>query len=227
MELFYIDLLKETIMTTAKFLTVAESGAVFARSEVEAATAIAGVAHAIGTAPTFADWEKIRAEFQAAYCAVRPQADGGAKAWSRVAARMSAEFGLEKPKAPSKAAADKAESRKAAAAKIAQAATLSTDKLAALAAAGDITAADALKVKAKVAEKSAKADAATMTKNVLAKVKTANPLAQRIAYLAAQGDAAGLCTLICEDWPALASAIVTKVSGANKPNRKISDKKTS
>lgn len=203
-----------------KFLTIAESGAAFARSEMDASAAIASVAHAMGTTPDFPTWEKVRAEFQAAYCAVRPQSDAGAKAWSRVAARMKSEFGLEKPRAPSKAAADKAESRKAAAAKVAQAATMSNEKLAELAAAGDVTAADALKAKAKAKAKEAAKDAATMTKNVLAKVKAANPLAQRIAYGAAQGDVAMLCTLICEEWPALASAIVAKVSGAEKPKSK-------
>lgn len=213
-------------MSNIKFLSVAESGAVFARSELEAASALAGVAHAMGTAPSFADWEKVRVEFQAAYCAVRPQQDAGNKAWSRIAARMNSEFGLEKPRAPSKAAADKAESRKTQAAAVAQAAALPSDKLAELAAAGDAVACDALKAQAKAKAKDAAKDAATMTKNVLAKVKAANPLAQHIAYLSANGDVAGLCTLICEDWPQLASAIVAKVTGTTKATRKTSDKKT-
>ena len=199
-----------------KFLSVNESAALFAQSETLAGDALRSIAHALGTAPTFALWGEISADFKAAYIKTRPQADGGDQAWSRFARRLGCEYGLTKPKSEAKAAGDKAEARKAASAAINAAAALPVKTLAEKAAKGDVVAAKALESKAKAAQKAEAGKLKEVRDACVKEFRKGNELALRIGRAAAKGDETALVAMICGEWPALAAKIAAKVA-AGKP----------
>lgn len=97
------------------------AAAQFAQSEVLAESAVQFVAAQLGTAPDYAKWEETRKAFTSAYAEARKcDEDSAGKAWRRLADRMKAAYGVEKPKAPTADATRKSDARKANAAKVAE-----------------------------------------------------------------------------------------------------------
>lgn len=93
----------------------------FAQSEVLAESAVQFIAAELGTAPDYAKWEETRKAFTVAYAEARKcDEDSAGKAWRRLADRMKAAYGVEKPKAPTADATRKSDERKATAAKVAE-----------------------------------------------------------------------------------------------------------
>lgn len=180
---------------------------------------------------SYADYTVARTEWKTAYAG--PSDTANDTAFSRALTKMNkyltrtdaAIFLI--PKSPSDTAKTKQAGREAEKAKVSTAAALPAATLAKKALAGDVVAVKALEVQAKAKAKAAKEKANELTKATIAKVKSANPLAQRIAYLSAQGDVSALCGLICSDWPALASAIAAKVNAGGKTKAAKGDKVTS
>ena len=84
----------------------------FHASEIQADESVKTVALAMGTKPTFTLWNLVSTQWQSDYkAAAKCSEDASRKAWSRLAARMNKNYGLEKP------AAVTAESKKKAAAR--------------------------------------------------------------------------------------------------------------
>lgn len=179
---------------------------------------------------SYADYTVARTEWKTAYAG--PSDAANDTAFSRALTKMNkyltrtdaAVFLI--PKSPRDTAKTKQAGREAEKAKVSTAAALPAATLAKQALAGDVVAVKALEVQAKAKAKAAKEKANELTKATIAKVKSANPLAQRIAYLSAQGDVPALCALICTDWPVLASAIAAKVSAGGKAKITKGDKVT-
>ena len=94
-------------MNTFNVDAVKEAAINFASSEVMADDAVKAITKEMGTAPTFTLWGLVSAQFKVAYKEARKATDDAVeKAWSRMAARMKAAYGMEKPKAPSVKAAN-------------------------------------------------------------------------------------------------------------------------
>ena len=72
-----------------------------------------GMAKILGDSPSYDYWENCRKAFELAYRAKYPKfnEETANKAWTRIAKVMEKEFGLSKPKAPSKAAQGMSEKR--------------------------------------------------------------------------------------------------------------------
>lgn len=125
-----------------------------------------GIARAFGEEPTFDEWEQGAAEFRSAYAEARGCTEATAvNRWSFVCKELKEQFGLEKPRKPTEAAAKKAEQRSEKSAKVdaivAQHRTM--EDLTRAASKADKTEAkvyaEALLKKASEVEKQAKADA--------------------------------------------------------------------
>lgn len=86
--------------------TQVESAAInFATSEVLGDEAVKTVAVVMGAKPSYTLWNLVSAKFCLSYQKERECADtAAAAAWLRLANRIKAAYGIEKPKAPSKAA---------------------------------------------------------------------------------------------------------------------------
>jgi hypothetical protein len=78
-------------------------------------TTAKAVAKLLGTAPTYAQYNTVKAMFVRKYMAQVPSAneESTQKRWERLFARCTKETGLEKPKAPSSSAVKMSEKRKA------------------------------------------------------------------------------------------------------------------
>lgn len=99
-------------ITEQQSATIREAAQQFAQSEVMGDNAVKMTATILGTAPTYTLWELVRSQFITAYMPARKCNESAADAaWGRMAKRMKADYGLEKPKAPSKAAGKKADQR--------------------------------------------------------------------------------------------------------------------
>lgn len=86
----------------AAFDTVAVKAAAvaFYASEVQADESVKAIALAMGTKPTFTLWNLVSTQWQGDYkAAAKCSEDASRKAWSRLAARMNKNYGLEKPPA--------------------------------------------------------------------------------------------------------------------------------
>lgn len=100
----------------------AESGKLFACSEIDAHKALELFARDIGEAPTYASWIASRTEWVNGYIETKPQAKGNSadQAFARFARRLADTFGITAPKAQTEAATKKAAEREAKAEKLAQ-----------------------------------------------------------------------------------------------------------
>ena len=100
----------------------AESGKLFACSEIDASRALEMFARATGEAPTYANWIANRTEWVNGYTEAKPQAKGNSadQAFARFARRLNESFGIVAPKAQTEAAQKKAAEREAKAEKLAQ-----------------------------------------------------------------------------------------------------------
>lgn len=95
---------------------ITTAAASLARADAEFTNAVnvvaQSVARALGDDPTFDEWEQGHAEFIKAYTEARGcQEKTAENRWSFVVAEMNSQFGLEKPRKPTKEAARKAEKR--------------------------------------------------------------------------------------------------------------------
>lgn len=107
-----MDNIQTAVKAAFNASSVKEAATKFAESEVQADSAVKTIATEMGTKPTFVLWGLISADFRAAYQVARKcDAVASAKAWQRMMARMSSDFGLNKPKAESKTASAKTASR--------------------------------------------------------------------------------------------------------------------
>ena len=91
-------------------------GTRYANNKLERLAIATDYARALGTDPTFAQYEAARIAFVDGYCRANPDNTGNAadQEFSRFAAMLKELFGLEKPKSTSAAAEKKAAERKAA-----------------------------------------------------------------------------------------------------------------
>lgn len=100
--------------TSKNYAAVQESAQLFATSEYKGGELLAKF---LGATPTYDQWETARMQWIKAYAESRAKVSGDCtpeasqKAWERAASLLKAFFELEKPKAPSKSAVVKAESR--------------------------------------------------------------------------------------------------------------------
>ena len=92
------------------------AGAMFARSEIDAAESLEVFARAVGTTPTYEVWQAERINFVNGYVSIKPHAKGDSadKAFQRFKDRVVERFAIVVPKATSEAAIKKAAERKAA-----------------------------------------------------------------------------------------------------------------
>lgn len=90
-----------------------ECGMLFSRNTHDRVEIVSRAAKALGTTPTYDEWEASRAQFVDAYMLDNPlnTANAADKAWSTVARMLKALYELEKPASPSPEAAKKAEQR--------------------------------------------------------------------------------------------------------------------
>jgi hypothetical protein len=114
-----------TITTTAAPVAPLDHAAIkasavdFARSEVLGAEAVKALAKVLGDTPTFTRWDLVFTDWKLAYAGEKGcSAEAAQKAAERMAHRLNVAYGLEKPKAESKAAKAKAEQREGKAAQI-------------------------------------------------------------------------------------------------------------
>lgn len=100
----------------------AESGKLFACSEIDAHKALELFARDIGESPSYASWIASRTEWVNGYIETKPQAKGNSadQAFSRFARRLADAFGITAPKAQTEAATKKAAERQAKAEKLAE-----------------------------------------------------------------------------------------------------------
>ena len=94
-----------------------EQGGRYARSKLETLSIAEDAARTLGAAPTFDRWEAYRVQWVDGHAHQNPQLTGNAHdaAWAEFAKLLNTLFGLEKPKATSKAATKKAAERERAA----------------------------------------------------------------------------------------------------------------
>lgn len=91
----------------------------FARSEVLGDEAVKALAKVLGDTPTFTRWDLTFTDWKLAYAAEKGcSAEAAQKAAERMAHRLNLTYGMEKPKAESKAAKAKAEQRESKAEKV-------------------------------------------------------------------------------------------------------------
>ena len=114
-----------TITTTAAPVAPLDHAAIkasavdFARSEVLGDEAVKALAKVLGDTPTFTRWDLTFADWKLAYAGEKKcTPEAAQKAAERMAHRLNVAYGLEKPKAESKAAKAKAEQREGKAAQI-------------------------------------------------------------------------------------------------------------
>jgi len=92
------------------------AGAMFARSEIDAAESLEVFARAVGENPTYEVWQAERINFVNGYVSIKPHAKGDSadKAFQRFKDRVVERFAIVVPKSTSEAAIKKAAERKAA-----------------------------------------------------------------------------------------------------------------
>lgn len=92
------------------------AGAMFARSEIDAAESLEVFARAVGENPTYEVWQAERINFVNGYVSIKPHAKGDSadKAFQRFKDRVVEKFAIVVPKSTNEAAIKKAAERKAA-----------------------------------------------------------------------------------------------------------------
>ncbi len=92
------------------------AGAMFARSEIDAAESLEVFARAVGTTPTYEVWQAERINFVNGYVSIKPYAKGDSadKAFQRFKDRVVERFAIVVPTSDNAAAIKKAAERKAA-----------------------------------------------------------------------------------------------------------------
>ena len=109
-----------TVLTGDQSAAAFAAGAGEAKTSLDRLASAEGYARALGSNPTFLQWESMRAKWVEGYHSVKPDtsSNAGDKAFNGFAKYLSELYGIDKPKSTSAAAVKKAEERKAAVAKL-------------------------------------------------------------------------------------------------------------
>jgi hypothetical protein len=108
------------VLTSDQIEVACKVGAAEARTSLDRLESASQYAKALGTNPTFVQWEAMRAKWVEGYHTVKPDtsSNAGDKAFSTFARYLNELYGIDKPKSTSAAAQKKAEERKAELAKL-------------------------------------------------------------------------------------------------------------
>ena len=105
--------MEKTIVAQAVNSQASQSGALFAKSEIDASQAMEIYARVLGTEPTYTAWIANRTDWVNGYTTEKPQAKGNSadQAFTRFARRLNESFGIVAPKAQTEASIKKATER--------------------------------------------------------------------------------------------------------------------
>lgn len=114
--------MEKTIVAQAVENQAAKSGALFAKSEIDASQAMEIYARELGTEPSYTAWITNRTDWVNGYTTEKPQAKGNSadQAFTRFARRLNESFGIVAPKAQTEASIKKATERAKKAEELAQ-----------------------------------------------------------------------------------------------------------
>lgn len=114
--------MEKTIVAQAVENQAAKSGALFAKSELDASQAMEIYARELGTEPSYTAWITNRTDWVNGYTTEKPQAKGNSadQAFTRFARRLNESFGIVAPKAQTEASIKKATERAKKAEELAQ-----------------------------------------------------------------------------------------------------------
>jgi predicted ATPase len=114
--------MEKTIVAQAINSQASQSGALFAKSEIDASQAMEIYARVLGTEPTYTAWIANRTDWVNGYVTEKPQAKGNSadQAFTRFARRLNESFGIVAPKAQTEASIKKATERAKKAEELAQ-----------------------------------------------------------------------------------------------------------
>lgn len=114
--------MEKTIVAQAVENQAAKSGALFAKSELDASQAMEIYARELGTEPSYTAWITNRTDWVNGYTTEKPQAKGNSadQAFTRFARRLNESFGIVAPKAQTDASIKKATERAKKAEELAQ-----------------------------------------------------------------------------------------------------------
>lgn len=105
--------MEKTLVAQAIPSQASQSGALFAKSEIDATQALEVFARSVGTDPTYTAWIANRTDWVNGYITEKPQAKGNSadQAFTRFARRLNESFGIVAPKAQTEASIKKANER--------------------------------------------------------------------------------------------------------------------
>ena len=105
--------MEKTIVAQAVENQAAKSGALFAKSELDASQAMEIYARELGTEPSYTAWITNRTDWVNGYTTEKPQAKGNSadQAFTRFARRLNESFGIVAPKAQTEVSIKKANER--------------------------------------------------------------------------------------------------------------------
>jgi hypothetical protein len=105
--------MEKTIVAQAVENQAAKSGALFAKSELDASQAMEIFARELGTEPSYTAWITNRTDWVNGYVTEKPQAKGNSadQAFTRFARRLNESFGIVAPKAQTEASIKKSNER--------------------------------------------------------------------------------------------------------------------
>ena len=105
--------MEKTIVAQAVNSQAAKSGALFAKSELDASQAMEIFARELGTEPNYTNWIANRTDWVNGYVTEEPQAKGNSadQAFTRFARRLNESFGIVAPKAQTEVSIKKANER--------------------------------------------------------------------------------------------------------------------
>lgn len=105
--------MEKTIVAQAVENQASKSGALFAKSEIDASQALEIYARELGTEPNYTNWIANRTDWVNGYTTEKPQAKGNSadQAFTRFAKRLNESFGIVAPKAQTEVSIKKANER--------------------------------------------------------------------------------------------------------------------
>lgn len=105
--------MEKTIVAQAVENQASKSGALFAKSEIDASQAMEIYARELGTEPSYTDWIANRTDWVNGYVTEKPQAKGNSadQAFTRFTRRLNESFGITAPKAQTEVSIKKANER--------------------------------------------------------------------------------------------------------------------
>jgi len=105
--------MEKTLVAQAVNSQASKSGALFAKSEIDASQAMEIYARELGTEPSYTAWIANRTDWVNGYTTEKPQAKGNSadQAFTRFARRLNESFGIVAPKAQTEVSIKKANER--------------------------------------------------------------------------------------------------------------------